>query len=102
LLTREAGLNTLLVCYDLYRPGQDYDGLIEFLEGLPGWWHYLDSTWLVATTLGASRLRNELKGYVDANDEVLVINVTGAAWASAGFPEEANTWLHDNLQARPA
>lgn len=51
----------------------------------------------VRTSLTPSRLRNELKRYVDTNDEVLVINVTGATWASWGFPEKANTWLHENL-----
>lgn len=37
---------TLLVGYDLNKPGQNYDDLWVHLKDLGPWWHYLDSTWL--------------------------------------------------------
>ncbi|HWO15328.1 MAG TPA: hypothetical protein VNM89_01280 [Solirubrobacterales bacterium] len=87
---------TLLVGYDLNKPGQDYSGLIKRLKNVgTTWWHRLDSTWLVKTTMSPSELRDDLKNYIDSGDELLVIDVTGAGWAGTGFSNYR--WLHDNL-----
>jgi hypothetical protein len=37
-------MNTLLVGYDLNKPGQDYAELKEYLKAQGTWWHALDST----------------------------------------------------------
>ena len=52
-------MNTLLVGYDLNRPGQTYSDLIGYMKGLGTWWHHLDSTWLVRTSLSASEARDD-------------------------------------------
>jgi hypothetical protein len=39
-----------LVTYDLNKPGQNYDGLIEELKKTAGWWHYMKSTWILSTS----------------------------------------------------
>jgi hypothetical protein len=90
-------VNTLLVGYDLNSPGRDYGPLIAKLKGMDGWWHHLDSTWLVRTELTPVQLRNELKYLMDANDELLVIDVTGKSWAGKGFAERAYEWLRVSL-----
>lgn len=86
-------MNTLLVGYDLNRPGQDYEELTKFLKGESTWWHALDSTWIVVTSKSTSELRDEIKRLVDPNDEVLVMNVQGDGWASFGLSKEATDWL---------
>lgn len=86
-------MNTLLVGYDLHKPGQDYPGLIDFLKSSGTYWHHLDSTWFVHTALTASAMRDKVRGYVDGNDEVLVLNVSGDAWASEGLTTQATDWL---------
>ena len=88
---------TLLVGYDLIKPGKDYSKLIEHLKSFDGWWHSLDSTWLVRTTKTASALRDELKSYVDANDRVLVMDVSGDNWATVGMTKTANDWLQNHV-----
>jgi hypothetical protein len=90
-------MNTLLVGYDLNRPAQNYVGLIDALKAHDTWWHHLDSTWLVRTQKTASQLRDELIQLIDANDELLVANVSGDMWASAGFEQRANEWLRENV-----
>ncbi|UOZ10203.1 hypothetical protein [Amycolatopsis sp. WQ 127309] len=90
-------MNTLLVAYDLNRPGQNYEELIKFLKAEGTWWHCLDSTWMVRTSKSTAQLRDEIKRLVDANDEVLVMNVTGDGWASFGLSAEATDWLQKNL-----
>ena len=90
-------MNTLLVGYDLNKPLQNYKDLIDKLKSFGTWWHHLDSTWLVRTSLTATQLRDQLKGLIDASDELLVLNVSGDAWASRGLADSANAWLRDNL-----
>jgi hypothetical protein len=90
-------LNTLLVGYDLNRPGQNYEELTKFLKTESTWWHHLDSTWLVVTPKSTAELRDEIKRFVDAGDEVLVMNVKGDGWASFGLSESANDWLKANV-----
>ncbi len=90
-------MGTLLVGYDLNRPGQKYEELIRHLRSHGTWWHYLDSTWLIATNKTATQLRDEIKRLVDPSDEVLVINVSGDAWASLGLDDAANSWLKTNM-----
>lgn len=90
-------MSAMLLSYDLNRPGQDYGDLIDKIKSLGAWWHHLDSTWIVTTSLTASGIRDALTPYLDANDELLVINVTGDAWASRGLSDRANTWLKENV-----
>jgi hypothetical protein len=90
-------MNTLLVGYDLNKPDRDYSGLIGALKSHGTWWHYLDSTWLVKTTKTTTQLRDELMELIDANDEVLVMNVSGDLWATAGLEKRANDWLQEQV-----
>jgi hypothetical protein len=86
-----------MVGYDLNRPGQEYAELIEKLKSYPKWWHYLDSTWLIKANLTHIQLRDQLTPYLDTNDELLVIDVSGDAAAWRGFSHDASQWIKDNL-----
>jgi hypothetical protein len=90
-------MRTMLVGYDLNRPGQNYAGLIEALKAVPLWWHYLDSTWLLRTNESAVQLRNRLAAHIDSGDELLVIDVTNPEAAWSGFDQSASQWIKDNL-----
>jgi hypothetical protein len=91
------GVNTLLITYDLNRPGQDYSKLFDYLKRFGTWCHPLDSTWLIRSAKSVVDVRNELKAYVDGNDGVLVMNVTGANWASLGLSAQVNDWLRQHV-----
>ncbi len=87
-------MGTLMVGYDLNKPNKDYDPLIKQLkEGYGDWWHHLDSTWLIKTTKSAKAVRDELKSYIDDDDELVVINVTDDARAWTGFNASGSKWL---------
>jgi hypothetical protein len=92
-------MHTLLIGYDLNRPGQHYADLIDAIKRLGAWWHHLDSMWLLQTTLDASEVRNILAGHIDRTDELLVVDVTGAHWASRNLSERANRWLTQRVAA---
>lgn len=88
-------MSVYCVSYDLNKAGQDYSGLYEELRNSPGYWHYLDSTWLISTSETADKLFSRLKPYIDDNDSVLVIGVTSAR--SGWLPKEAWEWLSKNI-----
>ncbi len=90
-------MNTILVGYDLNKPGKDYATLIARLKSYGTWWHHLDSTWLLKTSLTAVQVRDQLKLLMDSSDELLVINVTGDAAAWNGFNQKGSDWLKQNL-----
>lgn len=87
---------TLLVGYDLKKPGQDYSKVWAFLKSSGTWWHNLDSTWILVTSLKAIELRDRMLSLIDQNDRVLVVDITGADWAS-WISTDANAWLRDHV-----
>jgi len=87
---------TKLIAYDLNSPGQNYDDLIEAIKGLgAAYWHQLDSTWLVRSSLTTGEIRDQLVKKIDAGDELLVIDVTGDARAWFGFSDQGSNWLKE-------
>jgi hypothetical protein len=90
-------MGTLLIGYDLDKPGQDYSNLMAAIKGLGSWWHHLDSTWLVKSDLTTKAARDLLAKHIDDNDELLVISVTGREAAWTGFNEKGGQWIKDNL-----
>lgn len=83
------------VSYDLKKAGQNYTALHEELKKSPGWWHELDSTWLVSTTETAQQLSDRLVKHIDQNDRLLVIKVVRAyqGWLS----ESAWKWINEHV-----
>ena len=80
---------TYLIGYDLNKSGQDYKTLIEETKKLGNWWHCLDSTLIVKSTLTAIAIRDHLKKFIDKNDELLVVCLTGeGAWT--GFSDDCS------------
>lgn len=90
-------MSTILVGYDLNRPGQDYEELIDAIKAEGAWWHHLDSTWLVKTEKTVVQLRDTLSEHLDRSDELLIIDVTGDARAWAGFSESGSKWLESTF-----
>ncbi|GAA0275281.1 hypothetical protein GCM10009000_108480 [Halobacterium noricense] len=84
------------ISYDLHNPGQNYEDLHETVKDFGGWWHHLESTWLVDTSSSASDIAEELHPYLDSNDELLVTRLSGE-WASWGINESGNDWLQEHL-----
>jgi hypothetical protein len=85
-------VKTYIIGYDLVTPGQDYKKLFEAIKSYPGYYHMLDSTWLVQSSKTASEICNHLMQYIDRNDKLFVGGWTGeGAWY--GLEEEGSKWL---------
>ncbi len=84
-----------LVTYDLHKPKQEYQPLINELQQSQAWWHYLESTWLIQTYEDITSLNNRLRTHMDANDLTLIIepkrNYQG--W----LPKEAWDWMNERI-----
>lgn len=90
-------MRTLMVSYDLRKPGQNYERLIDYIKGLGSWWHCLESLWFVRSSMSAAQLRDALKTLVDSTDDVLVVDMSSNSWATYGLAGNCNSWLKENL-----
>jgi hypothetical protein len=89
---------TILIGYDLHpTKGETYSELIDAIKKLGGWWHHLDSTWIVKCDYTPVQVRDHLRRHVRDDDQLLVIDVSGDAGAWFGFNDSGSKWLKDNL-----
>ncbi len=91
-------MSVYIVSYQL-RKKKNYTGLFEQLKALPGWLHYLDSTWLIATEEGANQLYNRLSPHLDQEDSILIIQA--GTDMQGWLPKDAWKWIHQNLLGLP-
>lgn len=69
-----------MIVYDLERRGEGYEPLLNALRKL-GALHVLYSKWVLRTNSTAVQLRDYLQQFIDTNDLLLVVELTGvAAW----------------------
>ena len=86
-----------VIGYDLHPTrGETYEQLIGEIKSLGGWWHCLDSTWLVNSNLTAEQIRDRLRERLKSDDQLLVVTYSRpAAWF--GFSGDCQDWLKNNL-----
>ncbi len=90
-------MNTLLVSYDLKTPGKDYQKLWDHLKSYSYYCKPLESFWLIKTSLSAEAGRDNIKLFMDLNDRLIVINVTGRETAWSNLAEANSQWIKNNL-----
>ena len=83
-------MRSLLVGYDRKEPGQKYQELSDEIKSSKGWWHHLDSTWIVRTQETPVELRDRLNVHLDSNDKLLVLDVTGDDIAWTGLSQRGS------------
>lgn len=86
-----------LITYDLMQPNRDYEPLYEAIKKCgSNWWHYLESTWIVATDISVNECVKRLRQTMDDNDNLLVVNITGQE-RQGWLPSKAWDWIkqHD-------
>ena len=91
-------MNTLLISYDLQAPVKNYEKLWDHLKSYSNWAKPLESLWLIKINNTAEQIRNLIRdNYVDKNDKIFVVDVTGKAAAWNNLPEKVSTWIKNNL-----
>lgn len=81
------------ISYDLNKSDKNYDGLIEAIKEYSNI-KALYSTWFVKSNKSASQIYNDLKGYIDSNDHLFVIEVE-ASNKQGWMPESVWKWLNN-------
>ena len=84
-----------MISYDLKSPGRDYTTLYEAIKSFGVWWHYLGSTWIIKTSQSVSQVSELLHQRLDANDYLIVVDITGKA-RDGWLPQKAWDWIRDN------
>ncbi len=85
----------LLVTYDLKTAGKIYTPFYEALKQQGTWWHYLSSTWLIATTKEPKELYDAVAHHLTTNDYILITRLTGPYWGY--LPQNAWDWIRSHL-----
>lgn len=70
-------MKPLIVSYDLYTPGQNYDDLIRKIQQYTNRLHLQRSVWIIETTQSAEQVKNNLKSCLDRNDRLFVGGLSG-------------------------
>jgi hypothetical protein len=86
-------MNTIMVDYDLDAPGQKYQAIIQYIKGHREWANPLKSSWMIRTTKSAVQVRDDIVRLIDANDKVVVTDVTHAEMAWYGLSAEVSRWI---------
>ncbi|MGJ8612528.1 MAG: hypothetical protein ACSHWY_15610 [Octadecabacter sp.] len=83
-----------IITYDLYKAGQNYDGLISAIKTYSSWAKINQSVWAISTDQSCTAIRDHLNAHLDSNDRLFVGEMTGvSAWY--GLPEEVSNWLKE-------
>lgn len=91
-------MNTLLVSYDLKAPGKDYEKLWNHLKSYPDWAKPLESLWLIKTSKTPKQVKELIRdNYIDNNDKLFVVDVTGKSASWYNLPEKISQWIKENL-----
>lgn len=92
-------METYLISYDLGVPetSEDYKKLIDCIKSFGDWAKPLYSVWFVKSNKTTSEIRDKIKEETDANDRLMVIQVTGDDWSTKGVSKNVTNWMHNNL-----
>src|SRR5258708_6480158 len=89
----------VLVSYDLRGP-RDYSEFYEALKAQGTWWHYLTSTWLIATTKTPEQVFSSVAPLMLNTDNILVVEI-GKAY-NGWLPAKAWEWIQQQQAAEAA
>ena len=91
-------MKTYLISYDLTMPENrpEYTRLINAIKSYNYWAKPLQSLWLIKTDIPALQVINHLRMFIDANDHMLVIEVTND-WAIYNLPEAVVNWMKGSI-----
>jgi len=63
-----------LITYDLNRPGQDYEDLINAIKVYENI-HVMQSVWFISTDEKAEEIYQYFKNYLDKNDNIFICEI---------------------------
>ena len=92
-------MNTLIISYDLNNKSKQYESLYEAIKSAKGWWHYLESFWIIITEKDVTEWTNILKTKIEKDDSFIIIDIKGGA-TNGWLPKSAWDWIKKNTQIK--
>jgi hypothetical protein len=91
-------MKTFLVSYDLHKPetSADYEDLIRAIKSYDNWMKPFFSEWFIKSNRPAADVMAHLRKHIDANDNLLVIEVTRTDWAGY-LDKKTLEWMQANI-----
>ena len=91
--------NTLLVSYDLIWPetSESYKNLIAKIMSYPWYAKPLESFWFIKTEKTASTVMGELRLHIDANDKLVIVDVTWDFWTTLRLASNVDVRMNQNM-----
>lgn len=87
-------MKLFLISYDIKSVEREevYQRLYELLKGAKGWWHYLESTWILATNLSLEQWHQKVKETIEPEDSFIIVDITNSP-RNGWLPQRAWEWL---------
>lgn len=96
-LLKQDHLSTILIAFDMHH-GQHsaYRRMAEAIQSLGAWWHHLETVWIVKSDKTPEEIRDKLSSHIDADDQLIVVDITRSGIEWAGINEAGSNWLKGN------
>jgi hypothetical protein len=89
-------VSVLIITFTHNKQFADYTSFFDAIKNnADQWWHYMDSTWIVATGHTSTDFATLLYPHMDQDDRLLVAKLSGdyQGW----LPADAWDWLNSKL-----
>lgn len=93
-------MHNLVISYDLYKQGQNYDALVAEIKKLGGWAKINLSVWYVDSAFTAQQAVDRLWRVMDTNDKIFVVDAVDNAAAWQGVSKDASDYIQGHWNSR--
>ena len=90
-------MNAYIIVYKLDNSRDDYVNISRRIKAYSSWAKIFDRTWFIATDDDPKIIRDSLSTAINGKGEIMVIKITGRAWASYSVDKKITNWLKENL-----
>jgi hypothetical protein len=79
---RYKSMSNLVISYDLYKSGQNYEGVFEAIKSLGSWAKVHQSVWYVRSVKDVAAAFDVIRKHMDSNDSLIVVDAesNNAVW----------------------
>lgn len=74
-----------------------YPLISQELKKFSNWAKLSKSMWIIRSPYSSSKVRDILSKTIDRKGEIIVINITDAAWATHRIDKKITEWMKENV-----
>ncbi|MFA9204792.1 MAG: hypothetical protein ACEQSD_12395 [Flavobacteriales bacterium] len=85
-------MTTYVVSYDLIK-NKDYTKITEAIKAYGNWCNPLESFYIIETALTSAQVLDNLKKFIDSDDQLLVVQCDLNHWTSINLSKAVTDWM---------